>query len=268
MKDLGLTCQAVSAYPRAAARVLAVLVPILLITLLCAGAAAQEQAQANQQPDSATAAQQREANSAPQGKAGLVGLVAHKSVVFPDLASTPGPLTPVQKFELFVNNSIGLGTIAESAAAAGINQGLNQPAGYRQGAEGYGKRFGASMASGASSNFFGTFLLASALHQDPRFFVKPDLSLGDSVKYAITRVFVTRSDSGNSTPNVSGLGGSLASEALANTYLPENKRNVADTFSRFGWDLAWGAAGNLARQYWPRINKRLKLLPQSTTSPR
>ena len=116
------------------------------------------------------------------------------------------------------------------------------------------------MARRSSSQLFGTFLLASALHQDPRFFVRSDLNFGGSVRYSIRRVFITRSDSGKHVFNWSGLLGMLLSEGLANAYYPDNYRTAGNTFSRFGYDMLGNAGGNLLRQYWPRINRRLKLV--------
>jgi len=110
----------------------------------------------------------------------------------------------------------------------------------------------------------GTFLLASALHQDPRFFVRNDLNFGGSLKYAIRRVFVTRGDSGDPEFNWSGLLGMMGAEGLANVYYPHSYRTAENTFSRFGFDMLGNAAGNLLRQYWPRINRKLTLAPQQT----
>jgi hypothetical protein len=204
-----------------------------------------------------------------QGSASFVRILAKKSIVFPDLATNTGPLSPQEKFKLFVNNSISLSTIVSAAGGAGMNQALNTPAGFGQGGEGYAKRFGSSMARNASSQFVGTFLLASALHEDPRFFVR-ELNFGDSVKYSIRRVFLTRSDSGERVFNWSGLLGPLAAEGLANVYFPDNYRTAQNTFSRYGYDIGWIAAGNLLKQYWPSISRKLKLLPQEplpVTSP-
>jgi len=176
----------------------------------------------------------------------------------------PGPLSPEEKFKLAANNSLALSSWIAAGLSAGINQAYDSPAGYGQGAEGYGKRYGAAMARRASSQVFGTFLLASALHQDPRFFVRSDLNLGGSIKYSIRRVFITRSDTGKHVFNWSGLLGMLMSEGLANAYYPDNFRTAGNTFSRFGYDLLGNAGGNLLRQYWPRINHKLKLAPPPT----
>jgi len=196
--------------------------------------------------------------------ADFVQLLERKSMVFPDLAVDTASLSTGQKFKLAANNSVSLSTITASALGSAGNQALNEPEGYGQGMSGYGKRFGSSMARAASNQFFGTFLLASALHQDPRFFVKQDLTFGGSVKYAVNRVFLTRSDDGQQVVNWSGLAAPLATETLANTYFPQGDRSAGDVFARYGYDLLWKAAGNLGKQYWPKINKRLKLQTPTT----
>lgn len=194
-------------------------------------------------------------------------LLERKSLVFPDLATNTGRLDSWQKFKLAANNSVSLSTIGVALIASARGQAINSPPGYGQGVEGYGKRFGAGMARAASNNLFGTFLIASLAHEDPRFYVKKSLSFKQSVKYAAVRVAVTRSDSGMQMVNFAGLLGPLAGEALANTYYPKGNRGVGHTTIRYASDLGWGFAGNLLRQYWPNINKRLRLLPPVPESP-
>ena len=181
-----------------------------------------------------------------------------KSLVFPDIATSAGPLSTGEKFELFVNNSISISTLFTSSVGSGINQATNTPEGYGQGREGYAKRFGSSMARNASSNFFGTFLLASVLREDPRFFPQSNPTFGGSAKYSVKRLFVTRSDSGHDTANWSGLLGPLFAEGLANTYWPEQDRTAGDTLERYGLDLAIQAGGNMLRNYWPVFFKKLR----------
>jgi len=96
----------------------------------------------------------------------LFNLLDRKSIVFPDIAANTNPLSSGQKFELFVDNSISVHTILWSALGSSVGQAENSPTGFGQGWDAYGKRVGSSMARQASSQFFGTFVLASALHQD------------------------------------------------------------------------------------------------------
>ena len=197
-----------------------------------------------------------------QGSVEVVRLLQQKSVVFPDLATNQGPLSSWQKFKLAANNSVALSTIAAAAVGAAYGQAVDHPSGYHQGAEGYGKRFGAGMARAASDNMFGTFLLASAFHQDPRFYVRKNLSFMQSVEYSAKRVVFTRSDSGEKEINYSGLIGPLMGEGLANAYYPDENRTVGSTFTRYATDLGWKFGGNLLRQYWPSINRKLRLVPE------
>ena len=195
----------------------------------------------------------------------IFNLLQRKSLVFPDLATTHGPLTSWDKFKLAANNSVAFSTVGGVLIGAGFSQAINRPSGYHQGWEGYGKRVGADMARASSGNIFGTFVLASALHQDPRFYVRKNLSFKQAVEYSAVRVFITRSDSGERVVNYSGLIGPLMGEGLANAYYPDENRTVGGTFTRYASDLGWRFAGNVLRQYWPSINK--KLLEPKTSNP-
>lgn len=235
-----------------------------LCGLTCTGSVAQQRL-AGGLPDAPSASARSQ--TSPQGnnplRSGVVffQLLERKSLVFPDLATSTGPLDSWQKFKLAANNGVSLSTTGAALISSAFGQAINSPAGYGQGGEGYGKRFGAHMARAASGNLFGTFLIASVLHEDPRFYVKKDLSFKQAVKYAAVRVAVTRSDSGARAVNFAGLLGSLAGEGLADSYYPEGSRGVGSTFTRYASDLGWNFGGNLLRQYWPKINKKLRLAP-------
>jgi len=187
------------------------------------------------------------------------GLIARKSYFFPDLASSPGPLTSAEKFKLFLSTSTAPPQILASAASAGISEARGTLAGYGQGGEGYGKRFGSSMASGATSHFFGTFLLPALLRDDPRFFVKLNGGFGARAGHALRRVLAIRTDAGGETFNWPGTLGPLLAEGLANVYLPQSERTAGKTFERYGIRIGFGAANNLLKEYWPTIFKSLRI---------
>ena len=187
----------------------------------------------------------------------IFNLLERKSIVFPDIAANTQPLSPAQKFKLFVDNSISVHAIMGSALGSAIGQADDSPTGFGQGWNAYGKRFGSSMARGASGEFFGTFVLASALHEDPRFFPEINPSFGHSVKYSVQRLFVTRNDAGRDVANVSGLLGPLLGEGLANAYWPDRNRTAGDTLLRYGVGLATRAGGNMLREYWPTVHRKL-----------
>jgi hypothetical protein len=121
-------------------------------------------------------------------------ILAKKSIFFPDLAADKRALSPLQKLQLATDNSIAPSTIAGDLIGAAIDQATGSLSGYGGGWAGYGKRFGSSIATGTTDQYFRTFLLPTALHQDPRYFVLLRGTPTKRILYAITRVLITETD--------------------------------------------------------------------------
>jgi hypothetical protein len=204
-------------------------------------------------PDSPQPKPQGSTNPAMDTTTRFIGYVTNRSIVFPDIATSEGPLSTGQKFRLFVNQSISPPYIIAPAISAAYDQARNSPKAYGQGWSAYGDRFGADLARAVSNSFFTSFLLASTLHQDPRFFPQSHPTIWSSVKYSVQRVFVTRTDSGRDTFNTSGILGTGMSEALANTYLPVSEQTLGKNAERIGVDLAWKVGANMFKNYWPTL---------------
>jgi hypothetical protein len=226
-------------------------------------------------PDAPQPKQDASASGAPQQKPdtplrATIGILGKRSAFFPELAFDRGPLTPRKKLELAVDETMAPSRFLGSLFTAGVGQARNSLPGYGQEWAGYGKRFGSSVASNASNHLFGTFLLPSVLHQDPRYFVRVFGQPGGKIAYAVERVVVTRTDDGRETFNLSNILGGLMAESLANSYLPEGERTAGKTFARFGIRIGWGAVDNIVKEYWPNIFRSLgitKLVPSRGSDP-
>jgi hypothetical protein len=221
-------------------------------------------------PDSPQPKAQGSTSPPASGGARFVGYMTNRSLVFPDIATSEGPMSVGQKFALFVNQSISPPYVLAAGVSAAYDQARNIPKADGQGWDAYGTRYGSEIARASSNSFFGSFVFASVLHQDPRFFPQYRPSLWGSVKYSAARVFVTRTDSGRDTFNASGILGTVAAEALANSYLPTSEQTGAKNAERIGTDLAWRFAGNMFKNYWPTIFhslglNRLKVIPDPGT---
>ena len=186
-------------------------------------------------------------------------ILARRSFFFPDLAYTSGPLSSGQKLLLAADETVAPSALIVAAMSAGITQARDSWPGYGQGWNAYGKRYGATLALNASTDLFGTFLLPSLLHHDPRYFVLSHGTFSQKIGHALKSVLVTRTDAGGQAMNVSGVLGPLGAEGLANTYLPDAERTAGQTFERFGIQLAVIAGGNVAKEFWPVIFKTLRL---------
>jgi hypothetical protein len=228
--------------------------------------AGQQSAARLQNSPEGSQSQQSPSSSSEGTTTAFIGYATNGSFVFPDIATSPGPLTTAAKFKLFVNQSISPPYIIVAASGAAFDQARNVPKAFGQGWGAYGSRFGASMARASSSSFFRSFLFASWLHQDPRFFPQSKPTFWRSLKYSTQQIIVTRNDAGKNVFNTSGVLGPLAAEGLANVYLPSSEQTVGKTVSRFAEDLAWRVGGNMFKNYWPTFFhnmglNRLKVIP-------
>jgi hypothetical protein len=243
-----------------------------MIGLLVGGLATAQQNDRANLPD-APVAKQRISGKKQQSQGTLkttLEIMGSRSAFFPELAIERGPLTAHRKLELALDETIAPSRSLGSAFTSGISQARNALPGFGQEWGGYGKRFGSSMASNATSHMLGTFLLPSMLHQDPRYFVRLHGSFGARAGYALRSLVVTRTDSGGQAFNWSGLLGSLMAEILANSYLPDEERTAGKTFGRFGVRTGFSAVGYLVKEYWPTIFKSLrisKLVPSEQSDP-
>jgi hypothetical protein len=229
---------------------------LLFLALFCSATLTSAQEPTNSSnratmPDSP--APKASTNTAVQTTTRFVGYMTNRSLIFPDIAYSAGPLTSEQKFKLFMNQSVSPPYVFISAFSAAYDQARNSPKAYGQGWAAYGQRFGADVARASSNSFFSSFALASVLHQDPRFFPQSHPTIWSSIKYSAQRVFVTRTDSGRDAFNSSSILGTFAAEGLANAYLPTSEQTAAKNFERIGTDLAWKFAANMFKNYWPTI---------------
>lgn len=172
------------------------------------------------------------------------------------------PLTPKQKFKLAWKTVIDPFTVVVVGGTAGIEQAQNHFAGYGQGAEGYGKRFGATYADVASGTFIGSAVLPSLLKQDPRYFYKGTGSVAARGLYALANSIICKGDNGHWQPNYSNVMGSLAAGGLSNLYYPEQDRNGAGlTLENAAIGIGTTAIGNLfqefiVRKLTPKLSNR------------
>jgi hypothetical protein len=189
-------------------------------------------------------------------------IAAVRSTAIPQWARTEPhdsyvPLTSRQKLDVFVKRTYSPRTFVGAAFDAGVSQATNGHEEYGRGWNGYGKRYGASLADSESGVFFQHYLLPTLFHQDPRYYRRPDLPTTKRAAYAMSRVLLTRQDDGQTGINVSYLGGGLLASALANAYYPFHERGVGNTVQRFASGILSDAGLNVGYEFWPSIKRRL-----------
>jgi hypothetical protein len=160
------------------------------------------------------------------------------------------PLTSKQKFKLAWKTSIDPVTLVLVGVAAGVEQAENHFAEYGQGAQGYGKRYGAGYADTVAATFIGGAILPSLLKQDPRYFYKGTGSTRSRILYAIANAAICKGDNGRWQANYSGILGSLAAGGFSNLYYPRQDRYGAGlTFENTALGIGATAFSNLLQEF-------------------
>ncbi len=168
------------------------------------------------------------------------------------------PLTARQKFDVFVHSTYSPRTFANAAIdeAADRAKGNHLNREYETGVRGVGQRYGINLATNETDVFFQRFLFPTLLKQDPRYFRNPDLPFFRRALYAMSRVLITRTDSGGQTFNSSRILSIAASRAVADLYVPGERQGMHPIASCVSFTLLRDAGMNLAHEFWPDVRRK------------
>jgi hypothetical protein len=159
------------------------------------------------------------------------------------------PLTSKQKFELAWRTSIDPVTFVLTGAVAGVQQWQNNFSGYGQGAQGYGKRYGAVYADNVTSTFLGGAIFPSLFKQDPRYFYKGTGTVRSRFFYAVANAVICKGDNRKWQPAYSTILGDLASGGISNAYYPNSDRGAALVFENTLIGIGTTAAANVLQEF-------------------
>jgi len=173
-------------------------------------------------------------------------------------AATVPPLTPGGKFKLVAKDAFDPVIFPFIGFVALVNQGQDSDPGFGQGASGYGKRYGAAFGDNTIGNFMTGAIFPSVLKQDPRYFQLARGGFRHRLAYSITRIVITRTDSGHNQFNTSEIAGNFVAAGISNAYHPPIDRTFKTTLSDWGDDLGWDMMSNIASEFWPDIHIWLK----------
>jgi hypothetical protein len=166
------------------------------------------------------------------------------------------PITAKEKFIIGSKDSFDYPLVLLAGTIAGLGQWTNENPSFGQGLRGYGRRLGTSYADQAIGNMMTESIFPSLLHEDPRYFRRGYGSAWSRTYYAMTRVFVTRTDSGARRFNFSEVLGNAAGVAISVSYYPDN-RTVFDTTTKLGQQIAIDSISQVLKEFWPDIKRHL-----------
>ena len=181
--------------------------------------------------------------------------------VIPDFGTTSrhdaSPLTSGQKFHLFAKSAFDPVELSVVGLQAGLSQAEDEFPEYGQGATGYGKRYGATLADEVSSSFWANYFYPVLLKQDPRYFRLGEGTIKHRVLYALWQEVNCRTDKGGRTFAWENVLGAFTTGALSNVYYPPAERGLGLTMSRSAISIGYGSLGGLVDEFYPDIAQRL-----------
>jgi hypothetical protein len=141
------------------------------------------------------------------------------------------------------------------AGLAGLDMASKSQPAFGQGAEGYGKYYWHNFVDGGIENYMTEAIVPVVTREDPRYYT---MGRGGFVKrtgYAVTRLFITRTNSGKSTFNLSEIVGAGAAAGIGNTYYPAQSNPWVKTYQRWGTQVGLDGIFNTLKEFWPDINQ-------------
>jgi hypothetical protein len=138
-----------------------------------------------------------------------------------------------------------------------MGQAENQLSGYGQGMQGYGKRYGATLADNSLGGFFGNYLLPSVMHEDPRYFRMGSGSFMRRLVHAAGGQVIAHRDDGTVGPAYANVLGNFIGCGFGNLYYPKTDRGVGTTFERGAQVTLTGTIGSLLQEFWPDIHDKM-----------
>jgi len=167
------------------------------------------------------------------------------------------PLSFKEKFWLATQETFDYSDVILVGGLAGISMaGKSQPS-FGQGAAGYGRYYWHAFVDGAIENYMTEAIVPALTIQDPRYYT---LGKGGFIKrtgYAVSRLFITRTNSGKRTFNVSEIVGAGAAAGIGNAYYPAEYNPFVKTYQRWGTQVGLDGVFNTLKEFWPDINQAI-----------
>ena len=174
-------------------------------------------------------------------------------------AESVPPLTSGQKFKVVAQGVFDPMEFVLVGFVTGLGQASDSDSSYGQGAQGYAKRYGTAYGDAAIENFMASAVFPSVLHQDPRFYQLGHGGFRKRAAHALSRVVITRSDSGQTQFNYSEILGAGTAAAISTyTYHPQNERSFGNVATTWVSQMGWDAATYMVKEFWPDLRKKPK----------
>jgi hypothetical protein len=169
------------------------------------------------------------------------------------------PLTPMGKLRLAGKDIIDPFNLLTIAADSAIAIGSDSHSSYGPGMAGFGKYAGVALTGDITGEFFGTFLIPSLTHQDPRYHRMQHATIPRRIGHTIVQVVWTKGDNGQNMPNYGSVFGLAAANILGNLYVPGEHTTPGATTARWATGLATAPIDNILTEFLPDVARHVNV---------
>lgn len=167
------------------------------------------------------------------------------------------PTTSKDKFKIFLEDSFDYSAFVEVAILAGLGESKTSEPAFQGGAPGYARYYWHSFADNTDGNLMTEYLVPMATREDPRYYTLGHGGFLRRSTYSISRLFITRNNQGNPTPNLSEIVGNGAAAGISDFYYPSDDRTWTKTGQRWFLQVGIDGLSNLVKEFWPDINAKV-----------
>jgi hypothetical protein len=167
------------------------------------------------------------------------------------------PLSLKDKFWLATQDSFDYSSFISAGIIAGASQANKSYPEFGQGAKGYGRYYWHAVADQVVGNYLTEAIAPVLTREDPRYYTLGHGGFFKRTGYAVSRLLITRTDSGGRTINISEIVGNGAGAGISDLYYPSRERTWTKTGQKWVTQIALDGVFNIVKEFWPDINRAI-----------
>ena len=168
------------------------------------------------------------------------------------------PMSTREKFVLASHDSVvDYSSYTWTGILAGQAMALNSDPELGHGIAGYGRYYWRTFTDGVSGTFFTEAIVPAITHEDPRYYTMEQGGFFRRTGYAISRTFITKTDSGVTSFNWSEVMGNALEAGSSNAYYPPQERGLSQTARNWGTQMESAVLNHIFQEFWPDIRRKV-----------
>jgi hypothetical protein len=167
------------------------------------------------------------------------------------------PQSVREKFSTASEDTFDYSALVLPTVVALYNYESNNTPEFGKGGVAYGRYLWHSVTDQTIENLMVEFIVPAATHEDIRYYTLGSGGFLKRAGYSLSRVVITRSDSGKETFNIGEVVGAGAAAGISTLYYPTRERSIGNTGGQWGLDVGLDAATFMVKEFWPDINHYL-----------